>query len=69
MFRGIEGELKGRYLSAGKEQDLGGFEWRWQAFVSPTADQDLRRLDVEVRFHKDDVNSIAIVTAFLGRPR
>ena len=44
----------------------GGVEWSWRAIVSPTADQDLRRLDVEVRAHKDDASPLAIATAFLG---
>jgi general secretion pathway protein I len=56
------GELKGTTES-------GGREWRWLATVSQTDEEDLRRLDVEVRMiDAKDSEPIAVLSGFLRRP-
>ncbi len=56
------GELKGTTES-------GGREWRWLATVSQTDEEDLRRLDVEVRLiDAKDSAPIAVLSGFLRRP-
>jgi general secretion pathway protein I len=48
---------------------LAGREWFWTRYVSETPDEDMRRLEVEVRTDPDHEYAIARLTAFLGRPR
>jgi general secretion pathway protein I len=56
------GELKGTTES-------GGREWRWLGTVSQTEEEDLRRLDVEVRpIDAEDSQPIAVLSGFLRRP-
>ena len=56
------GELKGTTES-------GGREWRWLGTVSQTDEEDLRRLDVEVRpIDAEDSEPIAVLSGFLRRP-
>jgi general secretion pathway protein I len=56
------GELKGT-------TETGGREWRWLGTVSQTEEEDLRRLDVEVRpIDAEDSEPIAVLSGFLRRP-
>ncbi len=60
------GELKGT-------TDMGEREWRWLAIVSQTEEEELRRLDVEVRpfeddFSDDDAEPLAVLSGFLWQP-
>jgi general secretion pathway protein I len=56
------GELKGT-------SETGGREWRWLGTVSQTDEEDLRRLDVEVRpIDAEDAEPIAVLSGFLRRP-
>lgn len=43
-------------------------EWHWQLQIGNTADDDLRRLDIEVRTGRDAPTPLARLTAFMGRP-
>ena len=50
-------------------EEMAGREWRWEAEVSETFDETVRRVDVTVRGLDDDPDSsIAAVTAFLPQP-
>lgn len=50
-------------------EEMAGREWRWEAKVSETFDETVRRVDVKVRGLDDDPDSsIAQLTAFLPRP-
>jgi general secretion pathway protein I len=56
------GELKGT-------TEMGGREWRWTGTVSQTDEDDLRRLDVEVRAaDAEDSAPISVLSGFLRRP-
>jgi hypothetical protein len=56
------GELKGT-------TETGSREWRWIGTVSQTDEEDLRRLDVEVRpLDAEDSEPIAVQSGFLRRP-
>jgi len=49
--------------------EMGGREWRWLAIVSQTEEQELRRLDVEVRpFEDADAEPLAVLSGFLWKP-
>lgn len=43
-------------------------EWFWTLSVSETADEDVRRIDVEVRRDREARRPLASVIAYLGRP-
>jgi len=51
------------------EESMGGNEWRWSREVLATADDDVRRVEVEVRGAEDDGRPIARLVGFVGRPR
>jgi general secretion pathway protein I len=56
------GELKGT-------TEMGGREWRWIGTVSQTDEEDLRRLDVEVRpADAEDSAPLTVLSGFLPRP-
>jgi general secretion pathway protein I len=60
------GELKGT-------TEMGEREWRWMATVSQTEEEELRRLDVEVRPFEDDfadadVEPLVTLSGFLWKP-
>lgn len=66
-----EYQLSKNWPAIGKKEGSaiqGKFEWRWRGIVSETVDQDLRRVDIEVRMKKDDTDPLAIATTFIGRP-
>lgn len=65
-----------RLIAGGKEQgvkrgeeEMGNHTWYWSARVSETFDEDVRRLDVEVRASEErDGTPLATLVAFLPRP-
>lgn len=48
--------------------EMANREWHWQLQISNTADDDIRRLDIEVRINRDATAPLARLTAFKGRP-
>ena len=56
------GEIKG-------STEMAEREWRWLVIVSQTEEQELRRLDVEVRpFEDADAEPLAVLSGFLWQP-
>lgn len=51
------------------DEQLGGHEWAWLRQVLATADEDVRRVEVEVRLSAGDDRPAARLVAFVGRPR
>ncbi len=47
--------------------EMAGREWEWELAVSQTPDEDLRRLDVDVRRVQDEGEALARVSGFIGR--
>lgn len=43
-------------------------EWRWSIKTSTTEDEDVRRMDVEVRADQNAENPDATIIAYIGRP-
>jgi len=43
-------------------------EWFWILNVTDTIDDELRRLDIEVYYHRDEEESIAVLVGFIGSP-
>ena len=48
--------------------EMAGRQWQWQLRVINTEDEDLRRLEVEVRLDPDDQAADARLVGFKGRP-
>jgi len=49
-------------------EPMGGRDWEWTTQVSDTADEDIRRVEVEVRRDKDEEDFLISRVAFLPRP-
>ena len=49
--------------------EMGGIRWRWRAHVKATADDNLRRIDIDVvkSAHSGDKASYASLTAFISK--
>jgi len=72
MNRVTEAYLEPDWPAVGKkrgEESMGGNEWAWSREVLSTADEDVRRIEVEVRVSEDDERPTARVTGFIGRSR
>ncbi|OOZ39168.1 type II secretion system protein GspI [Solemya pervernicosa gill symbiont] len=50
------------------ESEPADLEWHWQMAVHPTADRDLKRIEIEVRLNKESDSSLARVVTLLTRP-
>ena len=51
------------------EEEMGNHTWYWRASITETFDEDVRRLDVEVRGSDErDVTPLVTLVAFLPRP-
>lgn len=48
--------------------EMAGRDWRWEAKVSGTDDETVRRLDVTVLDNTTSKNILAVVVAYLDRP-
>jgi general secretion pathway protein I len=68
----IEQQVKDAWPSVGELKgttEMGGREWRWLATVTQTDEQELRRLDVEIRPGDDeDATPVAVLSGFLRQP-
>lgn len=72
MNRVTEAYLDADWPEVGKkrgEESMGGNAWAWSREVLATADEDVRRIEVEVRVSEDDERPVARVTGFIGRNR
>ncbi|NOY72129.1 MAG: type II secretion system minor pseudopilin GspI [Gammaproteobacteria bacterium] len=49
------------------DYELAGQDWRWEAKISSTDDDSIRRLDLKV-FRPDSTEAVAMLLAYLGRP-
>jgi general secretion pathway protein I len=64
----LAGEWKEKGVKRG-EEEMGNHTWYWSAKVSETFDEDVRRLDVEVRANEErDASPLATLVAYLPRP-
>lgn len=68
-----EKQIRKEWPGIGKstgEEEMAGRNWAWRIKVSQTEDEDLRRLDIEVRpeDHEDDESPLASLAGFLARP-
>jgi general secretion pathway protein I len=68
----VEQQVKNAWPSVGELKgsvEMGGREWRWLGTVSQTDEEELRRLDVEIRpIDAEDSQPIAVLSGFLLRP-
>ena len=51
------------------DESMGGNEWAWSREVLATADDDVRRVEVEVRVAAGDDHPVAKLVGFIGRTR
>jgi general secretion pathway protein I len=67
----VEQQLKGGWPSIGRRKgvsEMGSREWEWTVNISQTADEDLRRLDVEVNAAGEEGGPLAVLSGFITRP-
>jgi len=72
MDRIAEAQLSDDWAGVGKSDGdtvMAGQEWHWTLAVSATDDDDVRRLDVEVRHTPREERALTSMIAYLGRPR
>lgn len=72
MDRVAEAQLSDDWPGVGKREGdtvMAGQEWHWTLAVSATDDDDVRRLDVEVRHTPREERALTSMIAYLGRPR
>jgi len=72
MDRITEAQLSDDWPAVGKREGdtvMAGQEWHWTLAVSATDDDDVRRLDVEVRHTPREERALTSMIAYLGRPR
>lgn len=72
MNRITEAYLATEWPGVGKKRGdelMGGNEWAWSREVLATADDDVRRVEVEVRVSEDDDRPVATLVGFIGRTR
>ena len=72
MNRITETYLEQDWPGVGKkrgDEAMGGHEWAWTREVLATADDDVRRVEVEVRLSDNDERPVARLVGFVGRTR
>lgn len=72
MNKVAEAQLDAQWPAPGQSGDkvqMSGRDWYWRMTVKVTNDPDIRRLDVEVRAHKDDKQPLESLVAYVERPR
>lgn len=65
-----ETQVRKEWPSLGKQEGtaiMGEHEWHWLMNISETMDHELRRLDVQVYFHRQDEEPVAVLVGFIGR--
>jgi general secretion pathway protein I len=51
------------------EEEMFGKPWYWKTIVQKVEDDDLRRVDVEVRSSEDSENPLITIAGFVSHPR
>jgi len=51
------------------ESEMLGQTWYWKTLVQKVDDEDLRRVDIEIRKSENAANPIVSVAGFVGHPR
>lgn len=70
MNKVAELQLDSAWPSVGVKKgdyELANQDWRWEATISNTDDDSIRRLDLKV-FRQDSKEATAILLAYLGKP-
>ena len=67
-----EMQISGSFPDSGTRSgntEMLGITWYWKSVVTKVEDEDLRRVDIEIRRVEDSDNPIVSVAGFLGHPR
>ena len=68
----VQHQLENQWPRVGERKgtlQMGGREWQWLANISQTEEEQLRRIDVEVRaLDGDDDDPITVLSGFLKQP-
>ena len=51
------------------DEEMFGVRWYWKSIVQKVEDEDLRRVDIEVRRNEDAENPILTTAGFVSHPR
>lgn len=68
----IELQLSGSWPPTGRSDGTSLFaarDWHWRLDVNDTPDQDVRRLNLEIRAGDRNADTLAALTAYMGRPQ
>ena len=71
MNRITEVQVRGEWPSPGRQEGeatMASRDWHWRWVVLNTPDEDIRRLEVEVRYEEEDKEPIITRVAFISRP-
>lgn len=71
MNKVTEWHVSGDWPSPGSSHGdmlMAEHEWAWQLTVSTTEDENVRRMDVEVRADENEEKPTTTVIAYIGRP-
>ena len=66
-----EVRVRGEWPSPGRkegEATMGSRDWHWRQVVANTPDEDMRRLEVEVRYVEEDEEPVVTRVALIPRP-
>ena len=68
----VQYQLENQWPRVGERKGtlkMGRQEWQWLAIISQTEEEQLRRIDVEVRaLDADDADPITVLSGFLKQP-
>ena len=67
----VEQQIAREWPGIGRKKgtsELADREWEWVINISQTSDEDLRRLDVEVRLLDTEGDPLALLSGFVWRP-
>ena len=67
-----EMQLAGSFPATGSKSgdtEMLGVTWYWKSVVQEVEDEDMRRVDIEIRRQEDAKNPIVRVAGFVGHPR
>lgn len=67
-----EMQISGTFPDTGSktgESEMLGLTWHWKTIVQKVEDEDLRRVDIQVRRSEDAKNPVASIAGFVNHPQ
>lgn len=67
-----EMQISGTFPDTGSktgESEMLGLTWHWKTIVQKVEDEDLRRVDIQIRRSEDAKNPVASIAGFVNHPQ